>query len=131
MQLCSASITNAHTLRFENLLDGFGDLGGEFLLDLQPTGEPVHHPRQLSDAHHPVSRQVSDMRATDHREHVMLAKADYADVLQHHQLVVTADFLKGALQIVAGLLRRKLNPNILMVQSPENWHGIGGMHPTA
>src|ERR1019366_6710387 len=43
---------HTHTLRLENVLNRFGNLGGEFLLNLQPTGEPVHHPRQLGDAHH-------------------------------------------------------------------------------
>jgi hypothetical protein len=28
-----------HALRLENVLDGFGDLGSELLLDLQPAGE--------------------------------------------------------------------------------------------
>jgi hypothetical protein len=58
---------------------------------------PVYHPRQLRDTHHPVRRQVADVRATDHRQHVMLTKADHADVPQHHQLVVTADFHEGTL----------------------------------
>src|ERR1700738_234265 len=97
MQLCSALDHHAHALRLENVLDGFGDLGSEFLLDLQPTGEPVHHPRQLGDTHHLVRRQVADVRATDHRQHVMLTKADHADVPQHHKLVVTADFHEGTL----------------------------------
>ncbi len=61
---------HADTVRLKNLLNGFGNLGGKFFLDLQPSGEPVHHPRQFGDAHHAVRRQVPDMRVTDHREHV-------------------------------------------------------------
>jgi hypothetical protein len=39
--------------------------------EFEPAGEPVHHPRQLGYAHHTFRRQVTDVRATDHRQHVM------------------------------------------------------------
>jgi hypothetical protein len=45
------------------------------------------------------------VRATGHRQHVMLAEGDDADVFQHHQLVVTSTFLEGAFKIIAGLGR--------------------------
>jgi hypothetical protein len=33
------------------------------------------------------------MRMTNHRQHVMLAKADHANIPKHHELVVAPDFL--------------------------------------
>jgi hypothetical protein len=94
MQLCSAWITTptACGSRMSWIASAIS------AVSLQPTGEPVDYPRQLGDAHHSVCRQVTNVRTTGHRQHVMPANADHADVLQHHQLVVTADFLKGALK---------------------------------
>ncbi len=87
----------------QDVLDRLGDLGGQLLLDLQPAGEAVDHPRQLGDAHHPVGRQVADVGAADHRQHVVLAEADHPDILQDHQLVIAADLLEGPLQILPGI----------------------------
>ncbi len=95
---------HAHAVGLEHVLDGLGDLGGELFLDLQAMGEALHHPRQLGDAHHAVGRQVADMGAAHHRQHVVLAEANHADVAEHDQLVIAANLFEGALQIGAWLL---------------------------
>ncbi len=94
---------HANALWLEYILNCLGDLGGKLLLNLQPTGKSMHHARQLRNAYNTVGRQVTHMCPANHRQHMMLTKTDHTDVPQHHQFVITADFLKGALQIVTGL----------------------------
>ena len=38
---------DADALRLQNILDRFGDLGGELFLNLQPSREAMHDPREL------------------------------------------------------------------------------------
>ena len=41
------------------------------------------------------------MRAPGHWQHVVLAEADDANVLEDHEFVIAADLVEGALEIVA------------------------------
>src|SRR5215210_3368010 len=50
----------------------------------------VQHARQFADADDLVARQISDRRLADDRRHVVLAMRLERDVLQQHDLVVTA-----------------------------------------
>jgi hypothetical protein len=60
----------------------------------------IDHTCQLTDADHLVGGQVTDVHAPDDRRHVVLAMRLEGDVAQHHHLIVTADFLEGAPQVV-------------------------------
>jgi hypothetical protein len=76
---------------------------------LQAPGEAVDHAGELGDAHHPAVGQIADVGLADHRQHVVLAEADEADVPQDDQLVIAADLLEGALEIAprVGLVARE------------------------
>jgi hypothetical protein len=50
----------------------------------------------------PVGRQIADVGPPDHGQHVVLAEADHPNVPKHHQFVIAADLLEGALEILAG-----------------------------
>src|SRR6185503_1821853 len=45
--------------------------------------------------------KVADVSAPDEGQHVVLAKADDADVAEHNQFVIAADFLEGLFEIGA------------------------------
>ena len=94
---------HGHALWLEIIPDALGDLGGEALLDLQTMRVALQHPRQLGDAHHPAVGQITDVGLSDHRQHVVLAETDEADVAQDDQLIIAADLLEGALEIAAGV----------------------------
>ena len=92
---------DADARRLQNVLDRFGDFGGELFLNLQAAREAVHDARELRNADDAIVRQIADMRAAGHRQHVMLAEADDANVLEHDEFVIAADLVEGALEIVA------------------------------
>ena len=92
---------HAHTLGFQHLIDGAGDVGGQLFLDLQPPRVAMHDAGELGDAHHPVSREITHMRLACDGQHVMLAETHHRYVSQNDEFVITAHLLEGALHIVA------------------------------
>src|SRR6202049_1437637 len=51
-----------------------------------------------------MAREIADMHAADDRRDVMLAMGLEADIAQHHDLVVAAGLLEGALEIFARIV---------------------------
>ena len=104
MQAWLASITTATPERLQMLADAVGDLRGQPLLHLQPPGVAVQHAGELGDADDAVARQIGDRRLADDRREVMLAMRLERDVLQEHDLVIAADLLEGAAEMMRGIL---------------------------
>src|ERR1700720_2233905 len=96
MQLCSASITTPTPCGLRMSWMASAISAASFSWICRRRANPCTTRASL-EIHHHAPRQVADVRATDHRQHVMLTKADHADVPQHHQFVVTADFHEGTL----------------------------------
>ena len=86
---------HGHTLGLQHLFDGIRHLCRQLFLDLQPLGINFQNARQLADAHHAALRQVSDMRATNDRHHVVFAMAFHADVAQDHHFIIAIGFFEG------------------------------------
>ena len=101
MHSCAASITTPTPRGCSTSSMQRGDLRGHLLLHLEAAREDVDHARELADADDLVGRQVADMGAADDRRHVVLAVRLELDVAQHDHLVVAADFLEGAAQVLA------------------------------
>ena len=104
MQPWLASITTATPSGFEILPDAVGDLRGQPLLHLQPARKGLQHARELGDADDMVARQIGDMRLADDRRHVMLAMRLERDVLEQHDLVIAADFLEDAREMIGRIV---------------------------
>ena len=98
MHWCDASITTATPRGVQHFLHRVGDLGGQFLLDLQPSGIGIDQPRDLADPDHPVLRQIADMGPADDRHHMVLAMGFDADIAQHDDLVIAFGLGKGPVQ---------------------------------
>jgi hypothetical protein len=95
---------HGHAQGLEIVPQAIGDLRRKPLLHLQSPGEAVQHPRQLGDPHHPVARQVGDVRLADDRGHVVLAVRLERDVLQQHDVVIAAHLLEHPRQVPGGIL---------------------------
>ena len=93
-----------HALGIQHLLDRVGDLRGQALLDLQPLGEDLDHPRELRDADHPLVGDIADPGAPDDRRDVMLAMALEGDAAQHDHLVIAVDLGEGLAQHLLRIL---------------------------
>src|SRR6202012_262544 len=78
---------DAHAAGLEHFVDASCDLRSELFLDLEAASVAVDDPRQLADAHHPIARQVADMRAPDDRRHMMLTERFKRDIAQDHHFV--------------------------------------------
>jgi hypothetical protein len=88
---------NGDALRHQDAVQGIGDLRRHSLLNLEPPSVSLYEASQLRDADNSVARQVADMRAPNDRRHVVLATRDEANIAQQHHLIVSSDFLEGAL----------------------------------
>src|SRR5208282_376603 len=78
----------AYALGFDDTLNGFGDLGGEALLDLQAAGENFDEARNLAEANYFPVGNVGYVDLAEERQHVMLAEAEHLDVFDDDHLVV-------------------------------------------
>src|SRR5690606_23976599 len=101
---------HAHAAGPEHVLDHLGDLRGHLLLDLEAPRIGLDHARELADAHHLAIGQVADVSTADDRRHVVFAVAFELDVAQHDHLVVAADLLEGALEVLARVLAIAAEP---------------------
>ena len=84
------------------------------------------------------ARQIADMNAADDRRDVMLAMGFEPDVAQQDHLVVTGDFLEGAVKIFARILeiagkpffvgannaRRRAAKAFSIGSSPAHWMSV-------
>ena len=78
----------ADALRFDYFLDGFGDLGGEALLNLQAAGEEFDQARNFAEADDFAVGDVGDVHFAEERQHVVLAEAEHFDVFDDDHFVV-------------------------------------------
>src|SRR6202034_1514910 len=78
----------ADALRFDHLLNGFGDLGGEALLNLQAAREEFDQAWNFAKANHFSIRDVGYVHLAEERQHMMLAEAEHFDVFDDDHLVV-------------------------------------------
>src|SRR5262245_10293592 len=77
-----------HSMRIELRLQGFSDLHGQPLLNLQPSRKHVHDARNLAESHHLLIGQIAHMNSAVERQQVMLAHAEEIDVFHNDHLVV-------------------------------------------
>src|SRR6476619_3622542 len=61
---------DADALRFQDVMDGVGNLRGHFLLNLQAPGIDVDHARELADADHAAIWNVGYPGLANDRRHV-------------------------------------------------------------
>jgi len=87
----------AYALRLDYFLNGFGDLGGEALLNLQAAGEEFDEARNFAEADYFSVGDVGDVDFAEERKHVMFAKAEHFDVLDDDHFVV-GDGEEGAFE---------------------------------
>src|SRR5438045_2897397 len=75
-------------LWLDDFLNGFGDLGCQALLNLQPPREDFHQSGQLAESDDLSVRNVSDVYLPEERQHVMLAEAEHLDIFDYDHLVI-------------------------------------------
>ena len=78
----------AHALGFDYFLDGFGDLGGEALLDLQAAGKEFDETRDFAKADDFAVGDVRYVYFAEEWQQVVLAEAEHFYVLDDHHFVV-------------------------------------------
>jgi len=78
----------ANALRLDYFLDGFGDLSGEALLNLQTAGENFDEARNFAEADYFAVGNVGDVHFAEEGQHVVLAEAEHFDVLDDDHFVV-------------------------------------------
>ncbi len=79
---------DADALRLDYLLDGFGDLGGEALLNLQAPGEEFDQARNFAEADYLSVWDVGNVHFAEKRQHVVLAEAEHFDVFDDDHFIV-------------------------------------------
>src|SRR5271163_80116 len=77
-----------HALRFDYSLDGFGDLGGEALLNLEAAGKDFDQAWNFAEADHLAVGDVGDVYFAEERQQVVFAEAEHFDVFDDHHLIV-------------------------------------------
>ena len=83
-----ASITTPTPWGCSRLLEEFGDLLGQPLLDLEPPGVHLDDARDLREPDDPAARDVRDRRRAEERQQVVLAQRVERDVLDDDHLAV-------------------------------------------
>ena len=79
---------HADALGFDHFLNGFGDLRGQPLLNLQPAGEQFNQPRNFAEAKNPAIGDVGHMHFAEKREQMVLAQAEHFNVFDDDHLVI-------------------------------------------
>jgi hypothetical protein len=105
---------NADALGFDYFLDGFGDLGGEALLNLQAAREELDEARDFAEADNTSVGDVGNVDFAEEREQVMLAETEHLDIFHDHHFVV-GDGEEGAFEEGLG---------IFLVSLGEEFHGF-------
>ena len=78
----------AHALGLNYFLDGFSDLSGEALLDLQAAGKEFDEARNFAEADDFAVGDVGDVYFAEERQHVMFAEAEHFYVFDDDHFVV-------------------------------------------
>src|SRR5438552_6762102 len=105
---------HADTLRRNLFLNGFSDLAGHALLDLQAPREHVHQAGHFAQPNHFFARQIGHVGLAEERQQVMLAQTEKLDVLDQHHFVVAhaerraVEQMVGVLVIAAGQEAQRL-----------------------
>jgi len=94
---------DAYALGLDDLLDGFGELGGETLLHLQAAGKDLDQAGQFAESDDLAVGDVGDVHLAEKRQHVVLAHAEHFDVFDDHHLIVI-DGEERVVDDVGGLL---------------------------
>ncbi len=76
-------------VRLDYFLDGFGNLCGEALLNLQSAREEFDEARDFAEADDLTFGDVGDVHFSEEWQHVMLTEAEHFDVLDDDHLVVS------------------------------------------
>ena len=92
---------DADAAGFQDFGDGFSNIGGEFFLNLQTARIALHDAGEFGNTDDTFGWQVADMGVAGDGQHVVFAEADDADVAQHDQFIIAADFLENAFEIFA------------------------------
>src|SRR5580698_3218617 len=76
------------SLRLDGALDGFGDLGGEALLNLEAARESVDETRDFAQADYFSVGDVGDVHFAEKGQEVVLTQAEHLDVFYDYHLIV-------------------------------------------
>src|SRR5437763_5683978 len=101
---------HANAERLEHDVETLGDLGGHFLLDLEPLGIDVNEPNELGNANNTIARKIADMHAADDWCDMVLAMGFKPNVAQQHDLVIARYLFEGPLQILLRVLEIAREP---------------------
>src|ERR1700757_3081459 len=93
---------HAHALRFDDLLDGLGDLRGEALLNLEAAREKFDEARNLAESNHAALGDVGDVHLAEKWQQMVLAQTEHLDVFDDHHLIV-ADGEQSSLEESLGI----------------------------
>src|SRR5580704_883577 len=88
---------HSDALRFDDFLNRLGDLRGQALLNLEPSGKEFDQAREFTEADHFAVRNIGHVHLAEEGQHVMLAQAEHFYVLDDDHLVV-GDGKKSALE---------------------------------
>src|SRR6266849_1398662 len=77
-----------YALRLDYSLDGFGDLRGETLLNLEAAGEEFDQARDFAEADYFAVGNVGDMDFSEERQQVVLTEAEHFDVFDDDHFIV-------------------------------------------
>ena len=95
---------DADALRFQDVINGVGNLRRHLFLNLQAAGIDVDNARQLADADHAAVWNVGHPNLADDRRHVMLAMALETNATQYDHLVIAFDLFEGLFQDIDRVL---------------------------
>ena len=79
---------HAHSQGVQRLLERFGNLDGQALLNLQSPAEDFDDPRNFAEADDVFIRDVPDVALAEKREQVMFAQTIHVNVPDNDHLVV-------------------------------------------
>src|SRR5262245_3088944 len=80
---------HADALRIDGSLDGFSNLCGHALLNLQAARENLDQPGNLAESNNSSVRNIGDVHLAEEWQHVMLTQAEHLNVFDDHHLVVS------------------------------------------
>src|SRR5579862_735077 len=94
---------HTHALGLDFFHDGFGNLSGQTFLNLKAARKGVDEPGNFTETDDSVGGYVSHVATPEKRQQMMLAHAEYFDVLYDHHFVV-GDVEQGSIQDLIHIL---------------------------
>src|ERR1022692_1790212 len=79
---------HGYALRLDYFLDGFGNLRGEALLNLEAAGKEFDEARDFAESDHFAVGNVGYVHFAEERQQVMLAEAEHFYVFDDYHFVV-------------------------------------------